>query len=173
LTEPEGPAPKQSVQNRPNKTCSNDDEDKNNADSSTKVSTSSQLFCGRRKVVGIRVDENLYLAFKPVAMRVFGSVCRPVESFMATIVALDRHPANFGNTVEVGTIVIERNLRERRRLVVDRVKPIAAVPELKCDFCSKVPVVASFRHMSGIQKRACGYCAEQLRTHPRWESASE
>jgi len=168
LTEPEGPAPKQSVQNRPNKTCSNGDEDKHNANSSTKVSTSSQLFCGRRKVVGIRVDESLYLAFKPVAMRVFGSVCRPVESFMATIVALDRHPANFSNTIEVKKIVIERNLRERRKLVVEKVEPVV-VADSKCDFCGKVPVVASFRHVSGIERRACEYHAEQLRNHKKWK----
>jgi len=30
LTEPEGPAPKQSVQNRPDKACSKGDEDKHN-----------------------------------------------------------------------------------------------------------------------------------------------
>jgi len=123
-------------------------------------------------VFGIRVDESLYLAFKLVAMRVFGSVCRPVESFMATIVALGRHPPNFGNTIEIEKIVIERNLRERRRLVFEKDMP-AVVPESKCDFCSKVSVVASFRHVSGIQKRACGYCADQLRTHPKWESVSE
>jgi hypothetical protein len=123
-------------------------------------------------VVGVRVDESLYLAFKPVAMRIFGSVCHPIESFMATIVALDKHPANFGNTIAVEKIVIERNLRERRRLVVEKDMP-AVVPVSKCDFCSNVPVVASFRHVSGIKKRACGYHAAQLRTHPKWESASE
>ncbi len=87
--------------------------------SQTKVSYPSKLYCGRRKVVGIRVDENLYNEFKPVAKRVFGSVCRPIEGFMASVVALDRMGANFGNTIEVHEIKIERNLRARRGLPVE------------------------------------------------------
>lgn len=73
----------------------------------------------RRVVVGIRVDEGLYSAFKPVAQSVFGSTCRAIEAFMATIVACSSEGVNFGKTIEIGKLVIERNLRARRRLVVE------------------------------------------------------
>jgi len=73
----------------------------------------------RRIVVGIRVDEGLYSAFKPIAQGVFGSVCSPIEAFMASIVAAHGEGVNFGKTIEIGKIVIERNLRARRRLVVE------------------------------------------------------
>jgi len=121
-----------------------------------------------RVVMGVRVDSELKKRFKLVAKRVFGSVCNPIESFMATVVSCAESGVNFGNTVEVGTIVIERNLRERRRLGVENVKPVT-VPEVKCDFCGKVPVVGSFCHESGIVRRACGYHASQLRNHEKWK----
>jgi len=78
------------------------------------------IWKGNRKVVGIRIDEDLYLAFKPVAKRVFGSVCRPVEAFMASVIAMAKTGVNFGNTITIeGGLHVERNLRPRRRLVVD------------------------------------------------------
>jgi hypothetical protein len=122
--------------------------------------------------MGVRVDSEFKKRFNLVAKRVFGSVCNPIESFMATVVSCAESGVNFGNTIEVGTIVIERNLRERRSLVVEKAKP-TAVPELKCDFCGKVPVVEVFRHKaSGIQKRACGYHARTLKNHAKWEIAN-
>jgi len=130
------------------------------------------LWGNRRVVVGIRVDEGLYNAFKPVAKRVFGSVCNPLEAFMAAVLATAQSGVNFGNTVEVGTIVIERNLRERRRLVVEKAKPITA-SEVKCDLCGKVPAVGAFRHVSGIQKHACGYHAQMLKNHTKWETVND
>jgi len=105
-----------------------------------KVSYPKSLFSGRRKVVGIRIDENLYSAFKPIAKRVFGSVCRPIESFMASVVALDNVGANFGNTIKVHEIKIERNLRARRRLVVEEeitLKEEVSQSEKKCFGCKK------------------------------------
>jgi len=77
------------------------------------------LWQGRRKVVGIRVDEKLYSAFKPVAQRVFGSVCRPIEAFMASVIAIAESGVNFGETVRIENLHIERNLRSRRKLAID------------------------------------------------------
>ncbi|MDH5770782.1 MAG: hypothetical protein OEZ25_05815 [Candidatus Bathyarchaeota archaeon] len=71
---------------------------------------------GRRKLVGIRVDENLYKAFKPVAKRVFGSVCRPIEAYMVSVLTLQQKGVNFGNTIRIEKQIIERNLRPRRKL---------------------------------------------------------
>lgn len=89
---------------------------------------------GKRVVVGVRVDERLYEAFKPVAKLVFGSVCRPVEAFMAAVVASNQTQqltsklgVNPSNTVEIGKLVIERNVRSRRRLVVEETKEVREV----------------------------------------------
>lgn len=93
-----------------------------------------------RVVVSFRCDKKLYEAFKPVALANYGSVCRPIESFMATVVATNQPTNELGvyprNTIEIGKVVIERNLRTRRRMVVDeevekteRKKVVVAKPE--------------------------------------------
>jgi len=69
-----------------------------------------------RVVMAVRVDSELKKQFIPVAKRVFGSVCNPIESFMAAILACQKMAVNFGNTVTIDKIVIERNLRPRRKL---------------------------------------------------------
>jgi len=89
-------------------------------DSITKVNLVPAGFAGRRRVVGIRIDENLYRRFKPIAQAYFGSVCRPIEAFMASIIAISEMGVNFGNTIEVKEIRIERNIRARRALVVEK-----------------------------------------------------
>lgn len=133
-----------------------------------------------RVVFGVRVDSELKKCFISISKRVFGSTCNPVESFMAAIVGCVEHAEKLGVnpsktvSIQIDEIKIERNLRERRKLVVEEVKPVAAVaPEVKCDFCGKVPVVGSFRHMCGIQKRACGYHAGILKTYPKWEKVDD
>jgi len=80
------------------------------------------LWGNERIVVGVRVDKELYKAFKSVAERVFGSVCNPIEAFMAAVLACQKEAVNFGQTVSIDRIIIERNLRERRKLdfLVDR-----------------------------------------------------
>lgn len=74
---------------------------------------------GRRVVVGVRVDEKLYKAFKPVAMLFFGSVCRPIEAFMASVISAQKVGVNPKMTMEIGKLVIERNIRSRRKLLVE------------------------------------------------------
>ena len=126
-----------------------------------------------RVVMGVRVDSELKKRFKQVAKRVFGSVCNPIESFMATVVSCAESKVNFGNTVEVGTIVIERNLKERRKLIVEKTKP-PATPQVKCDFCGKAPATQVFLHPnSGILKRACSYHAGILKTYSSWKKVDD
>jgi len=74
------------------------------------------IWGGERKVTGIRIDNKLYKAFKPVARRVFGSVCRPVEALMATILAMQQNEVNFGNTIHIDKQFIVRNIRPRRKM---------------------------------------------------------
>ena len=134
-----------------------------------------------RVVFGVRVDSELKKRFVSAAKRVFGSTCSPVESFMAAIVGCVEQAEKLGVnpsktvSIEIGEIKIERNLRERRRLVVEEAKPIAvAAPQVKCDFCGHVPAVEVFRHVSsGIQKRACDYHAGILKNHTKWETVND
>ncbi len=43
----------------------------------------------------------------------------------------------------------------------------------KCDFCGKYPVVSVVKEkVLGIEKKCCGYHAENLRAHPKWEKVS-
>jgi len=74
------------------------------------------LWGGSRKTTGIRVDEKLYKAFKPRAEAIFGSTCKAFECFMAAILACPQVTDSRGNTIKIDKIVIERRLRERRRL---------------------------------------------------------
>ena len=88
--------------------------------SSTKVNTGFGVWGNKRIVVGIRIDEKLYKAFKPVAKRVFGSTCRAIEAYMVSILATQKADVNICSTVKIEKIVIERNLRARRALVVEK-----------------------------------------------------
>lgn len=79
------------------------------------------LWNSPREVVGIRCDKKLYLAFKEVAIAKFGSVCHPLEVCMATLLATWRteqisgvNPSN--TSIDIGSIVINRNMQERRKL---------------------------------------------------------
>jgi hypothetical protein len=93
---------------------------------------------------------------------------------MATVVSCAENKVNFGNTVEVGTIVIERNLKERRKLIVEKAKPPATPPQVKCDFCGKTPATHVFLHpSSGILKRACSYHAGILKTYASWKKVDD
>lgn len=129
-----------------------------------------------RVTMTVRVDEGLKKAFIPFSKRVFGSVCLPIESFMAglmgAVAAGEKNGVYPSSTVplklDVGKIVIERNLRPRRKLefeeeVVER----EVLP--RCGFCGKPLVVARFRHLkSGIVKDACDFHAEELSEHSDW-----
>lgn len=123
---------------------------------------------GARKVVGIRIDENLYKAFKPVARRVFGSVCRPIEAFMASVLTMQAEGnVNFGNTVEIGKLVIERNLRSRRRLVVEEETEITHT--VTCSWCHKPAVNAVQNRDTGRSAYACEFHSKMIRSQPNWE----
>ncbi len=87
--------------------------------SSTGVNYPQNVFSGVRKTVGFKCDTGLYSAFKPVAQTYFGSICRPLECFMVAVLAIQREQVNFGQTVTIEHLKIERNLRPRRNLAGD------------------------------------------------------
>jgi hypothetical protein len=89
---------------------------------------------------------------------------------MIAVLALQKEQVNFGETVRIENLHIERNLRSRRRLVIDEEITVAEVIESHCDFCKKKPIVTIFQTVkSGIQKSAYSVCAKDLRIHPKWK----
>jgi len=87
--------------------------------SATRVNYPQSAFTGVRKTFGFKCDTGLAEAFKPVAKRYFGSVCRPLECFMIAVLTLQKERVNFGETVRIENLHVERSLRPRRKLVVD------------------------------------------------------
>ena len=78
---------------------------------------------GIREPISIRIDTGLYSAFKPLSKRVYGSTCHAIEIYMIGFVeTIERGGVHFSNTVQpirIDNIVIERRLRERRKLEVE------------------------------------------------------
>jgi len=95
-------------------------------DSVTKVNFSEsaafKYMTGERDTVGFKSDLGLYAGFKPLAKRVYGSVCHAFEIYMVAVIEAVENGVNFSNTVKpinIEKIVIERNLRPRRKLEVE------------------------------------------------------
>ena len=100
------------------------------------------IWNNERVVVGIRCDKKLYATFKPLAEQFFGSVCRPIETFMATIISTVHNNklnkqvgVNPSLTIDIGKLVIERNIRSRRRMVVEEEKEVVEKVELERVVC--------------------------------------
>ena len=110
-------------------------------DSTTKVyfSNPKLLACyrNRRVVRSFRVDEGLWEAFKPVAMAKWGSVCKCIEELLSVVLHHDAEKVYLCNTVNplnIEKIVIERNIRTRRKLVeeteiIEKVVVVDGKPE--------------------------------------------
>jgi len=81
------------------------------------------VYKGKRKVWGVRVDENLLKKAKPILRAKFGSDCRGVEAWLAGLVATTAGSYKVGvnpsNTVEIGELNIVRAIRPRRKMVID------------------------------------------------------
>lgn len=74
---------------------------------------------GKRFPISIRINDKLYAEFKTVSKQLYGSTCRAVENYMAAVVLSARQKVHFSNTqqpIQIGKIVIERNLKPRRSL---------------------------------------------------------
>jgi hypothetical protein len=118
------------------------------------------VYNGKRNVACIRVDETLYNAFKEVAKRKYGSVCKPVEAFMAGVVALDKLPnVSLCNTVEIKQIV-HRNLGHERRNV-----SFVRCERVPCDGVAEFLVV-----WKGKPFKMCGHHADEYRGIKETES---
>jgi len=82
-------------------------------------SAAFKYMTGERDTVGFKSDLGLYAGFKPLAKRVYGSVCHAFEIYMIAVIEAVEKGVNFSNTskpINIERIVIERNLRPRRKL---------------------------------------------------------
>jgi len=116
-----------------------------------------------REVISFRGDTGLYSTFKPIAKARFGSTCRAFESFMAAIVACENTGVNFGNTVKIDSLHIERNLRPRRKLESVEVNETIShgFSDSECFKCKRSNVLLSkAKFDSGIVAMACPECLE-------------
>ena len=82
-----------------------------------------EYMTGIREPISIRIDTGLYSAFKPLSKRIYGSTCHAIEVYMIGFVeTIERGGVHFSNTVQpikIENIVIERRLRERRKLEIE------------------------------------------------------
>ena len=93
-----------------------------------------EIWGNPREVMSIRVDSKLKPEATKALKAIFGSTCRGVESYLASIVAMYHNREIDGvypsNTLSICKIVIERNLRSRRKLLVP-VEEITETTEIK------------------------------------------
>lgn len=135
---------------------------------------------GRRKVVGIRIDEKLYKAVKPILLGVFGSVCRPVESLFATIYSCYNNKnlevdggVNPSLTIKIENMNIQRNLRSRRRLIVEEETEVTETKTITCSWCHKPAVAVVKNEATGESHYACEFHKGLVETQPSWTFVEE
>ena len=135
------------------------------------------VYKGSRKVWSVRVDSKLLKQAKPLLKAKFGSECRGVELWLAGLVATQKGSELNGvypsNTIEIGKLVIERNLRSRRKLVVEEEREVSeSVATVYCGFCG-LPAIGVFENVkTGKRKTACRFHGEVLIEHEKWRVCS-
>lgn len=107
---------------------------------------------GQRDPISIRIDRGLYKHFKPLAKRVYGSVCRAIEVYITTLIETVENGVHISNTekpIKIDKIVIERNLRSRRKL------ELKGDNDQICGFkgCNKKAVARGvYHHSAGLKE---------------------
>jgi len=162
--------------------ANSNDNQKQTANSITNVNFSDyaaySYYANQRVICSFRCDEGLWKHAKPIFKRVYGSICRGIEIYLANFIEATERGVYFSHTekpLRIDKIVIERNLRPRRKLEIRKEVTVSEVVEDCCGFrgCSCVPVVATYRNVkSGIQKNVCSYHAKNLHEHPKWKVVS-
>ena len=131
------------------------------------------VYHGERVAWAVRVDKTLLKQAKPILTAKFGSFCRGVESWLAGLVAVEHGKQLVGvnpSNTSIGKLVIERNVRTRRKLVEEQEETMTEKVEVvrtSCGFCMK-DAVGLFQHESGRREFACPYHSNLLKDHPKW-----
>jgi len=122
---------------------------------------------GDRKPIAIRIDTGLYSVFKPLAKRVYGSVCRAVEIYITTLIEAVENGVHFSNTeqpIRIEKIVIERNLRPRRNLEFSD----GLAEGERCLYCHKLSVDRLRSLKDGRVYPVCGFHVQELLSSGNW-----
>ena len=128
-----------------------------------------------RIVFSVRVDSKLVKQFNLASQALFGSTCNAVESYMAGIVGCYQNQklvgVNPSSTVSIGEIKIERNLRERRKVVVDRGEVAEIDNRCMIGSCDKLAVEVAVYQPKGKEAKElqiCAYHASAYAGNPVW-----
>lgn len=110
------------------------------SDSKTKVHFSKgavyKYLSGKREPISIRIDTGLYSAFKQLSKRIYGSTCKAIEVYMIALIEAVENGVHYSDTaqpIQIEKIVIERNLLERRKLVIENEAKVGE-SKAKCGF---------------------------------------
>ena len=140
-------------------------ESKQPNDSTTKVyfskNAAARYFSNRRVVCSFRCDEGLWNEAKPVLKRTYGSICRGIEIYLTNFIEATQHGVYFSSTekpLHIERVVIERNLRPRRKLEVDR-----EAVEGVCFNCGSGSDLVFARFVSGVEHTVCRSCLQNVR----------
>jgi len=134
------------------------------------------LWGNPRVPMTVRVDKGIKKQFLLFSKRVFGSSCLPLESLMAgiinTVVEAEKTGVYPSSTIplklDIEKIVIERNLRPRRRLELSD-----DPDDLACHYCGS-SAVGNFRYLkTGQVYPLCGFHAKVNLDSKAWEVVND
>jgi hypothetical protein len=86
-------------------------------------SAAYKYLSGKREPSSICIDTGLYSRFKPLSKRVYSSTCKAAEVYVISLIEAVKNGVHFSDTgrlIQIEKIVIERNLRERRNLELEK-----------------------------------------------------
>lgn len=131
------------------------------------------LWGNPRVPMTVRVDAKLKKRAKTYLIAKFGSTCRGIEVILAALlkandiqqdVAVYRQPTT---SINFEKVVIERNIRTRRKMVVEEEVVEKVVEVAKCFVCGGVAVGEAV-YQSGKQVLVCKKHLIELSKHPKW-----
>jgi len=125
-----------------------------------------------RVVMSVRVDKKLKTAATRVLKAVYGSTCAGIESYLAGLVATYEQEGISGvypRNTSIGSIVIERNLRERRKLETETYDGVAErTVSVTCGFndCTEKAIAEGF--YKGEKYLLCSLHLSEVRENRFW-----
>jgi len=125
-----------------------------------------------RVVMSVRVDKKLKTAATRVLKAVYGSTCAGIETYLAGLVATYEQEGISGvypSHTGIGTIIIQRNLRERRKLETETYDGVAErTVSVTCGFndCTEKAIAEGF--YKGEKYLLCSLHLSEIRENRFW-----
>lgn len=129
---------------------------------------------GDRVVWSVRVDSKLLEEAKPVLKQYFGSTCRAVELWLSALISTEKCSKLSGvyprNTVEIGKLVIERNIRSRRKMVIEETtEEVITMAKCFVNDCLNEAVTTARYKPEDAEYKICCIHAQEYRRDRRWD----